>query len=67
MMTTSRIMKEGKTTQNDDRVALRPNLAFLEQFFARGRESTLVGEVDAPDISAWFAYLRRTLAGAGAA
>ena len=35
-------------------------LGLLRSFLAEERGSTLVGEVDAPDITAWFAYLRKT-------
>ncbi|MBV9712577.1 MAG: tyrosine-type recombinase/integrase [Ktedonobacteraceae bacterium] len=35
-------------------------LGLLRSFLQEEREITLVGEVDAPDISAWFAYLRKT-------
>jgi hypothetical protein len=35
------------------------SLGLLRRFLEEEREITLVGEVDAPDISAWFAYLRK--------
>jgi site-specific recombinase XerD len=35
-------------------------LGLLCSFLAEERGTTLVGEVDAPDITAWFAYLRKT-------
>src|SRR5258708_867747 len=35
-------------------------LGLLRNFLAEERGTTLVGEVDAPDIAAWFAYLRKT-------
>ena len=38
----------------------RTSLGLLQSFLEEEREITLVGEVDAPDISAWFAYLRKT-------
>jgi site-specific recombinase XerD len=34
-------------------------LSLLQTFLEKERGITLVGEVDAPDISAWFAYLRK--------
>jgi hypothetical protein len=36
------------------------SLGLLRRFLQEEREITLVGEVDAPDISAWFAHLRKT-------
>src|SRR5258708_542229 len=38
----------------------RTSLGLLQSFLEKEREITLVGEVDAPDISAWFAHLRKT-------
>ncbi len=38
----------------------RTSLGLLQHFLQEEREITLVGEVDAPDISAWFAHLRKT-------
>src|SRR6266496_2665695 len=35
-------------------------LGFFSLFLQEERAITLVGEVDAPDISTWFAYLRKT-------
>jgi hypothetical protein len=35
-------------------------LGLLREFLEKERGITLVGEVDAPDITAWFAYLRKT-------
>jgi len=35
-------------------------LGLLRSFLAQERGTTLVGEVDVPDITAWFAYLRKT-------
>jgi len=35
-------------------------LGLLRSFLAQERGTTLVGEVDAPDITAWFAHLRKT-------
>jgi site-specific recombinase XerD len=36
------------------------SLGFLRSFLEEVREMTLIGEIDAPDISAWFAFLRKT-------
>jgi hypothetical protein len=36
------------------------SLGLLRRFLEEEREITLIGEVDAPDISAWFAHLRKT-------
>jgi len=38
----------------------RTALGFLRTFLKEKRSITLIGEVDAPDISAWFAHLRKT-------
>ncbi len=38
----------------------RTALGLLQGYLEKGREITLVGEVDAPDITAWFIYLRKT-------
>ena len=35
-------------------------LGLLRSFLEQERSVTLVGEVDAPDINAWFAYMRKT-------
>jgi integrase/recombinase XerD len=35
-------------------------LGLLRSFLEQERSITLVGEVDAPDINAWFAYMRKT-------
>jgi integrase/recombinase XerD len=35
-------------------------LGLFQEFLEQERAMTLVGEVDAPDISAWFAHLRKT-------
>jgi hypothetical protein len=35
-------------------------LGLLHRFLQEERGITLVGEVDAPDINAWFAYMRKT-------
>lgn len=38
----------------------RTSLGLLRSFLEEERAITLVGEVDTPDISAWFAHLRKT-------
>jgi site-specific recombinase XerD len=38
----------------------RTALGLLQRFLGEERDITLIGEVDAPDISAWFAYMRKT-------
>ncbi len=38
----------------------RTALGLLQKYLENGREITLVGEIDAPDITAWFTYLRKT-------
>ncbi len=43
----------------------RNALTLLCHFLGEERTITLVAEVDAPDISAWFAYLRKTPGGRG--
>jgi site-specific recombinase XerD len=43
----------------------RNALTLLCHFLEQERHITLVGEVDAPDISAWFAHLRKTPGGRG--
>jgi len=40
-------------------------LGLLNSFLAEEREITLVGEIDAPDINAWFVYMRKTPGGHG--
>lgn len=40
-------------------------LGLLRRFLEEEREITLVGEIDAPDINAWFAYMRKTPASRG--
>lgn len=35
-------------------------LGLLKSFFIEEREITLVGEIDAPDINAWFVHMRKT-------
>lgn len=44
----------------------KTSLGFLRDFLEQEREITLVGEVDAPDINAWFAHLRKTPGSRGA-
>ena len=43
----------------------RTALGFFHQFLKDERPITLVAEIDAPDISAWFASMRKTLTGWG--
>ncbi len=43
----------------------RTALGLLQTYLEKGRELTLVAEVDAPDITAWFTYLRKTPGGRG--
>jgi integrase/recombinase XerD len=43
----------------------RTALGLLQTYLENGRDITLVSEVDAPDISAWFTYLRKTPGGHG--
>jgi site-specific recombinase XerD len=38
----------------------RTALGLLQMYLAESREITLVGEIDAPDITAWFTHLRKT-------
>jgi Site-specific recombinase XerD len=38
----------------------RTALSLLQAYLKKGRDITLVGEIDAPDITAWFTYLRKT-------
>lgn len=38
----------------------RTALGLLQAYLAASREITLVGEIDAPDITAWFTHLRKT-------
>ncbi|GER86581.1 hypothetical protein KDW_07430 [Dictyobacter vulcani] len=38
----------------------RTALGLFQAYLENGREITLVGEIDSPDISAWFTYLRKT-------
>ncbi len=38
----------------------RTALGLLQVYLEKGRDITLVNEVDAPDITAWFTYLRKT-------
>jgi len=40
-------------------------LRFLREFLAQERGITLVGEVDAPDLTAWFVHLRKSLGARG--
>ncbi len=40
-------------------------LRFLREFLAQQRGITLVGEVDAPDLTAWFVHLRKSPGGHG--
>lgn len=35
-------------------------LGLLQKFLLSERDITLVGEIDAPDINAWFVYMRKT-------
>jgi integrase/recombinase XerD len=35
-------------------------LGFLQEFLAQQRQITLVGDIDAPDLTAWFVHLRKT-------
>jgi integrase/recombinase XerD len=44
----------------------RTALKFFEQFLKEERAITLVAEIDAPDISAWFASMRKTPTGRAA-
>ncbi|BCL83528.1 tyrosine-type recombinase/integrase [Ktedonobacteria bacterium brp13] len=43
----------------------RTSLGLLQRYLKNGRDITLVGEIDAPDIVAWFTYLRKTPGGHG--
>ena len=43
----------------------RTALGFFSRFLAEERSITLVAEIDAPDISAWFASMRKTPASRG--
>jgi site-specific recombinase XerD len=43
----------------------RTALKFFQQFLKEERAITLVAEIDAPDISAWFASMRKTPTGRG--
>ena len=43
----------------------RTALGLMRKYFEEERDITLVGEIDAPDINAWFAYLRKSLGGHG--
>jgi site-specific recombinase XerD len=43
----------------------RTALGLLKSFLSEEREITLVGEIDAPDINAWFVHLRKTPGGHG--
>lgn len=43
----------------------RTALSLLKGFLAEERDITLVGEVDAPDINAWFIHMRKTPGGHG--
>lgn len=43
----------------------RTALRFFQQFLKEERAITLVAEIDAPDISAWFASMRKTPTGRG--
>ena len=38
----------------------RTALGLFQAYLEKGREITLVGEIDAPDITAWFTHLRKT-------
>lgn len=40
-------------------------LGLLQKFLLSERDITLVGEIDAPDINAWFVYMRKTPGGHG--
>jgi site-specific recombinase XerD len=40
-------------------------LGLLQSFMADERDITLVGEIDAPDINAWFVHMRKTPGGHG--
>jgi integrase/recombinase XerD len=40
-------------------------LGLFQQFLATERGITLVGEIDSPDVSAWFAYMRKVPAANG--
>ena len=40
-------------------------LGLLQDFLLKERDITLVGEIDAPDINAWFVYMRKTPGGHG--
>lgn len=40
-------------------------LGLLQSFLLNERDITLVGEIDAPDINAWFVYMRKTPGGHG--
>jgi integrase/recombinase XerD len=43
----------------------RTALGLLQRYLQEGRNITLVGEIDAPDITAWFTSLRKTPGGHG--
>jgi site-specific recombinase XerD len=43
----------------------RTALGLMRTFFVEERGITLVGEIDAPDINAWFAHMRKTPGGHG--
>ena len=38
----------------------RTALGFLREFLAQERQITLVGEITAPDLTAWFVHLRKS-------
>ena len=40
-------------------------LGLMRKYFVEEREITLVGEIDSPDINAWFAYMRKSPGGRG--
>lgn len=40
-------------------------LGLMRKYFVEEREITLVGEIDAPDINAWFAHMRKSLGSRG--
>jgi site-specific recombinase XerD len=43
----------------------RTALGLMRRYFVDEREITLVGEIDSPDINAWFAYMRKSPGGRG--
>ncbi len=43
----------------------RTALGLMRKYFVEEREITLVGEIDSPDINAWFAHMRKSLGGRG--